>query len=54
MFPTRDGWDGMGVPEHGWEMSYKATVRIPGRYTYDEPAVEISPNCGKRTLRKSA
>ncbi|MEU8302575.1 hypothetical protein AB0C84_03360 [Actinomadura sp. NPDC048955] len=32
LFPARDGWDGMGVPEQGWEMAYKATVRIPGRY----------------------
>ncbi|MGW3768260.1 hypothetical protein [Actinomadura verrucosospora] len=32
MFPARDGWDGMGVPEQGWEMAYKATVRVPDRY----------------------
>ncbi|MEV3926854.1 hypothetical protein [Actinomadura coerulea] len=31
-FPDRDGWDGMGVTEQGWEMAYKATVRVPGRY----------------------
>lgn len=31
-FPDRDGWDGMGVTEQGWEMAYKATVRVPDRY----------------------
>ncbi|MEO3873222.1 hypothetical protein ABGB18_30780 [Nonomuraea sp. B12E4] len=32
MFPDRDGWDGMGVPEQGWSLGYQATVRVPGCY----------------------